>query len=623
MLDNLRNFGRSWIAKVLLGILIVSVAGFGIPSVFLDLNANTVARVGDQNISVRDFSRIYNAQLNQFAQQTGQMPTGEQAMAYGLPGAALNRLANDAALAQLAQRLDLGASDARLAQLVRQDPAFAGALGTFDRDSFVSVLRQAGYSETEYLNLQRRTAMREQIGAMFEGVALPDVALDIANAYANNRRTVDYVTLNPVLYTVSEEPSEAELATFFEENQSLFRTGETRRVRLLPLTPAALAENIEISEDAISAEYERTIDRYVSVERRTITQVPLASDENIALFEQGAADGRGFEDLVAEADLADEVVDLGSRTRAEMTDPALVEAAFGLTEGDFTLIEGPAGQRAVWVSQIEPAGTQPLEEVRDEIARDLALEEARALYLDAYDAIEEARAAFLPVDEVAAQYGLDVYELELTRSGDALSEVDDLPDGADGQVAQSIFSASEDANITPAITLGADETVFFELLEVVPARDQTLEEARSEAVAAWQELQTDMAMTETAEGMVSQLDAGSDIFALAAEQGLVPQASQPFGRQGTDDGAIGPDVARSAFMGPEGHAGYATTPNGDVVVFQVTDVIEADVSEPSNVSQAVAQGFADTLSTGFVAGLRTDLPMRINQEALNALVGLE
>ncbi|WP_404404152.1 SurA N-terminal domain-containing protein [Pelagibacterium halotolerans] len=623
MLDNLRNFGRSWIAKILLGILIVSVAGFGIPSVFLDLNANTVARVGDQNISVRDFSRIYNAQLNQFAQQTGQMPTGEQAMAFGLPGAALNRLANDAALAQLAQQLDLGASDAKLAELVRQDPAFAGALGTFDRESFVSVLRQAGYSETEYLNLQRRTAMREQIGTMFESIALPEVALDIANAYANDRRTVDYVTLNPVLYAVTEEPSEEELTSFFEENQDRFRTEEMRRVRLLPLTPSALAENIEISDEAVEAEYERMRDRYATVERRAIVQVPLASDADVQLFERGAADGRNFEDLVAEAGLEGAVIDLGMRTRAAMTDPTLADAAFGLSEGDFTVIQGPTGRRAVWVSEVEPAGTQPLEAVRDEITQDLALDEARDLYLDAYDAIEEARAAFLPIDDVAAQYGLNVYELELTRDGDALAEVEELPDGAASQVTQSVFTASEEANITPAITLGADETVFFDLLEVTPARDKTLDEARNEAVAAWQELQSDLNMTETAEDMVSQLDAGSDIYALATEQGLVPQASQPFGRQGTEDGTIGPDVARSAFMGPEGHAGYATTPNGDVVVFQVTDVIEAAPDSQSNVAQTVAQGFPDTVSAGFVAGLRADLPTRVNQDALNALLGLE
>ena len=216
MLDNLRNFGRSWVAKILLGVLILSVAGFGIPSVFLDLNANTVARVGDQNITVREFDRIYRSQLNQYAAQTGTAPSAQQAMSLGLPGAAIRRLASEASIEILADDLGLGASEDKVASLVRQDPSFAGALGTFERAEFTAVLRQAGYSESEYLNLQRTAAKREQIGMIFDGIALPETARQIANAYDNDRRTVEFVELNPILFAVSEEPSEEELAQFFE-----------------------------------------------------------------------------------------------------------------------------------------------------------------------------------------------------------------------------------------------------------------------------------------------------------------------------------------------------------------------------------------------------------------------
>src|SRR5690554_2135454 len=125
MLDNFRNFGRSWTAKILLGVLVIAVAGFGIPSVFLDMNANTVARVGDQNITVRDFDRLYRGQINQFAQQTGMAPTAQQALAMGLPTSTIASLANEVALEILARDLQLGASDDKLAELVRRDPNFA------------------------------------------------------------------------------------------------------------------------------------------------------------------------------------------------------------------------------------------------------------------------------------------------------------------------------------------------------------------------------------------------------------------------------------------------------------------------------------------------------------------
>src|SRR5690606_7816124 len=103
-------------------------------------------------------------------------------------------------------------------------------LGLFDADEFSAVLRQAGYTESEYLELQRQAAEREQLGLIFANAGVPQVALDIANAYDNDQRTIEYVELNPVLFAVSEEPAEDDLQQFFEENQARFRTVETRVV---------------------------------------------------------------------------------------------------------------------------------------------------------------------------------------------------------------------------------------------------------------------------------------------------------------------------------------------------------------------------------------------------------
>ncbi|GGA52536.1 SurA N-terminal domain-containing protein [Pelagibacterium lentulum] len=623
MLDSLRNAGRSWVAKVLIGVLILAVAGFGIPSVFLDLNANTVARVGDQNVTARDFDRLYRSQLNQFAAQTGQSLTAQQALAFGVPGSVLGQLANDAAIETLAQRLDLGASDERLAAFVRRDPSFAGALGAFDRSEFVAVLRQAGYTESEYLNLQRRAAKREQVGAIFDGLALPQTAFDIARAYENERRVIEFIELNPVLFAVIDEPSEEELAQFFEENQNRFRTEETRRVRVLPLTAETLAAGIEVSDTEIEAEYERTSSQYQTVERRSVHQLVLANEEIETIFTQGLADGVSFEDLVAEAGAEGRVQALGTLQQSQMTDTSLANAAFGLEEGEFAIISGAQGPRAIWVSEIIEGGVQPLDEVRDAIERSLATSRAQGLLLDAFDAIDEARAAFQPIDDVAAHFGLAIYELDLTRSGDALAEIDAIPADARSNVTQQIFDASETANITPAINLGSNRTVFFEIENVQPVRDQTLDEVRDEAIAAWQELQSELSMIAAAEDMVASLDSGADMFMTASQAGQIPQVSQAFSRDGSGDATIGADVARAAFMGTVGAAGYAPIASGEVVVFQVTEVMEADADAQSNIAAALSANFPDQMFGSFVEGLREDTPIRINESTLNRLIGLE
>ncbi|WP_196258301.1 peptidylprolyl isomerase [Pelagibacterium limicola] len=623
MLDNLRNFGRSWVAKIFLAIVILAVAGFGLPSIFLDLNTNTVARVGDQNVTAREFDRLYRGQLNQFAAQTGISPSAQQALSFGLPNATLARLANDAAIEILARRLDLGASEDRLAQLVRQDPSFAGALGAFDRNAFISVLRQAGYTESEYLNLQRKVAKREQIGLMLDGVTLPQFAAEIANSYENDRRTIEFIELNPVFFTVFEEPSEEELSQFFAENQERFRTEETRLVRLLPLTPEALAQGVAISEAQIEAEYERTAANYVTVEQRRISQLLLNDENTREVFEAGLAEGRDFVDLITEAGVETNVSPLGLFAQAQLTDAALAQAAFALPEGGFTIIPGALGPRAIWVSEIVPGGQQPVEAVRDTIEQSLRLAAGRDQLLQAYDDIEEARAAFQPIDPIAEAYGLGIYEIELTRSGAALDEVGTIPPSARDSVVNQVFAASPEASFTPAINLGSNRAVFFELIEVQPVRDQSLDEVRDEVIAAWQELQTTNALLTAADEMVAQLDMGGDMFSLAAETGSIPQASQAFGRNGTSDGTVGPDLARAAFAGGQDAAGHVQTAEGDVIVFQVTSVMPASPGETSQVADSISRGFADQVFAGFVEGLRQDTPIRVNEQTFSRLIGLE
>lgn len=93
MLDNLRRLGRTWVGKVLGAFLLVGLAGFGISNVLLDFGANNVATVGSEDVTIPEFQRAYNADVNRFAQQIGRMPTPEEAMSFGIPSSTLNQLA--------------------------------------------------------------------------------------------------------------------------------------------------------------------------------------------------------------------------------------------------------------------------------------------------------------------------------------------------------------------------------------------------------------------------------------------------------------------------------------------------------------------------------------------------
>ena len=619
MLDSLRVFAKSWPGKIMGACLLVGLAGFGINNVITDLGSNTVARVGDEEINSRQFLRAYQSQLNQVAQQIGSLPTAEEAVNLGVPSMVLQNLAQDAALDQVADDFGLGVSDDQLSKMLRDDPSFQNALGVFDPASFSQVLQMSGLTESEYFESQGDAAQRQQlILSLFGDTQLPAVASQLVNRYAADQRTIEYFTLGETNIETPAEPTEEELAAYLAEHQAEFRTVETRKVQLLRLTAADLAATKTISDEAIAAEYERTKANLVEAESRTIQQVVL-NDEQAAAFEAGLAAGTPFETLVAEAGLTP--TELGTLSQSQINDANLANAAFGLAEGSFTIIPGIGGQRAIHVSAIEGGGEPALEEAREQIADNLALAEARNELAEIQDQIEELRAAFRPLSEIAERFGLDLYEADVTASGAELSVIPDLTAEDRPRVTQAIFKAAEGA-LTPSTTLAGNGNLWFDLKAIEPARDQTLDEVRDEVVAAITTERTNNAILAAQADAVERLDNGEALADVAASFNVFPQISAPFTRFGSDDGSIDAAVASAAFAGDADHHGSAVSQTGEFVVFAVTDLTPAEGPLEQAANDSLENEARIGLYGDFVTAIRDDAGLRINQQALNDALAL-
>lgn len=619
MLDSLRLFAKSWPGKIFGGLLLVGVAGFGINNVIMDLGSNTVARVGDEEISSRDFLRAYQGRLNQVAQQIGSVPTAADAMAMGIPTMVLQELAQDAALNQMAKGFGLGVSEAKLGQMLRQDPSFAGTLGQFDPTSFQQVLRAVGMTEAEYFELQSNVARREQLTlALFGDLELPETASTLVNRYIGDRRSIDYVVIGETSITPPDAPTDADLAAYLTEHQSEFRTVETRNVQMLALSPQVLADSKTISDEAIAAEYERTKANLVRVERRTIQQVVL-NDEQAAAFEAGQAAGTGFDALVAEAGLT--ATQLGTLARNQVTDVALA-AAFELPEDGFAVIEGVAGKRVVHVSAIAAGGQTTLEEAREDIRQNLALAEARTEYGDVLDQIEELRAAFQPLNEISTRLDLPLYEAGVTGGGAELAIVPAVTEADRPAVTQAIFKAQE-GQLTPSVLLAGNSNLWFDLQSIEPARDQTLDEVRDAVAAAWTAEKVDEAITVETEAVLARLEAGESLSDVAISLNLFPQLSQPFSRNGEVDTSIDRTVASVVFAGGPEHTGSAVNAQGEHIVFQVTGVLPAEGPLEGQQNLALSNEVRNGIYGDFITAVSEEASMSINQQALTQALALD
>lgn len=618
MLALFRKFANTIVGKLLVGVLTAGMSVWGISNIITQLGSNTVASVAGDDITNRDFQRAYQQQLSNFSRQLGVTPTAEQALAYGLPTSVLRQLSTNIALAKLGSDLGVGVSNDQLGAMVREDPTFGNALGQFDAASFKQILAQAGYTEREYFDLQRDAAARKQIvSSLFGGMPAPQVANDILAHYAGDTRTISYITLNAQSLPSVPTPTDADLDAYLKAHQQEFRTKETRKVDVLVLSPESLAATKTISDADIAAEYERTKDKLVKPERRAIKQIVLSTPELEKAFTDGKAAGTPLSKLLT--DTAAKEDDLGTKTKGEITDQSLADAAFALAKDDFVIIEGIGAKRAITVTDIEAGGQQTLADVKDSIAKSLALKEARDEIGDQLDQVEELRAARKPVTEIAQRFQLTAKTLDLTPGGPELVGIEDIPQDYRAKVADAVFKADQ-GEMGAGLALGANRTLWFDLNAVAPAHDQSLAEARDAVTTAWTNEKTEELLKAEVDKVLAEVKAGKSFDDALAAIGQIGQLSQPLKRSGDGTTLLDANVAREVFNGGADHYGTAVNGDGDHVVFQVIDVTAATAAPAADVKKFAEDGVRETAFQALSTDVTNDYPISINQQLLMQLV---
>ena len=163
MLDVLRRGASTWISKLLLTVLIVSFGVWGIADVFRGFGSNTAFKIGKTEIGVAELDMLYNRELRAYGQQAGRPINKDEALRSGLSRAILGRITTDATFREAAHDLRLAVSDEAIGKEIVADPVFKGASGGFDKNRFVGLLRDNGFTEATYVAQRRTEILRTQI----------------------------------------------------------------------------------------------------------------------------------------------------------------------------------------------------------------------------------------------------------------------------------------------------------------------------------------------------------------------------------------------------------------------------------------------------------------------------
>ncbi|MER9319004.1 peptidyl-prolyl cis-trans isomerase [Mesorhizobium sp. M0659] len=626
MLGILRSAAGTWVAKALLSLLVLSFLAWGVTTRMTGgflAGHHAVITAGSTTVSITEYRLAYDRQIAMLQQQIGQRISRDQAKAYGIDNQVLAQLVSGAVLDEQARKLGLGFSKDRLAELTRQEPAFQGPNGQFDRRLFESRLRELGMRPEDYLKNRAQVAVRQQIvEAVSDGLKAPDTFFKAVALYRGEDRTIDYLILPKALVEPIEAPSDSVLQAYFESNKKTYAAPEYRKFSYVRLEPEDIMDVSAVTDQQVSDDYNKNKGRYTTPEMRTIEQLVFPSADAAKAASDSLKTGATFDKIVTAQGKTPADTLLGTLSKDKITDKAVADAAFALAVNEVSpVVQGAFGPVLLRVTEIKPETVKPLAEVSDQIRKDLALGEASRILLDVHDNYEDTRAAGSTLAEAAAKLKLkDVTVEAIDRTGlkpDG-TIIKDLPASPD--LIKAVFEAEPNTE-NQALTTPNNGFVFYELTSITPARDRTLDEVRQRVVADWTTEETTKRLTAKADELDKRLKAGTTLDVIAGELKLEKQTKRGVKRE-ADDVDFGKEGAAAMFGVGEGGTGLIPSPIGDgQILFKVAEVFEpagADASSvPDDAQKSFTQGMSDDLLDQLVAQLQTQYAVSVDQAAVS------
>jgi peptidyl-prolyl cis-trans isomerase D len=627
MLRGLRKASSNWLGKAVMAavvcFLVISFAIWGIGDIFRGFGRSTVAKIGRTELTIEQFRTLYNDRLQQFSRQLGRPISADQARATGLDRVIVGQILSEILLDERARALGLALSDAEVAKLIANDPAFRGPNGEFNRFLFEQIIRNAGYTEARFVAEQRRQALRRELaGTIAAGLQAPKPLVEALNRYQNEQRSIEYVLLDRTLAGDIPSPPPDVLAKYFDERKILFRTPEYRKLVIVSLLPSEQARWIEISDADLKRAYEERRARYVTPERRHVLQIDFPNAEAASAAAERIAKGASFLDIAKELGKSEKDIDLGTVPKAAIIDRAVADAAFSLKEGEVSApVQGRFGSVLVQVLKIEPEQGRPLDQVAGELKQELATARAKNEIFDLYNKIEDARSEGRPLAEAAATLKLEARTIEVDRSGrDPAGTPVKLPD------AQRLLAAAftTDVGVERDPLQFEDGYIWYDVAGVSPSRERSFDEVKDQVEARWREQEIATRLDAKATAMLDKLKAGETLAQVAAADHLKVanlgglkrgEASPPLSAAGVD----------AVFRTAKDAAGKADGAQpGEQIVFRVTDIVVPSLDMASEESKRAVQtlnrGLSEDILAEYIAWLERDMGVTINQSALNQVI---
>lgn len=633
MLQAIREKFSGWILIIIMLLLVVPFALFGINNYFQTQIETFVAKVNDTEITPQQFQERIDLQRRQMRQMLGQDADISFVDTIDNKRRVLDSLIDEELRYQDARAAGVEVPEAKLRSEILAIEAFKPS-GTFDQDTYVAVLRNMSLTPAMFQQrMVRDMASREIVSRLAGSAIVTDAEIDAYLRLQNQTRSFSSIQLASAEENVPP-PTEDEIAKDYEARKDELKTPEMVVLEYVEIKMAEIPVAAPSDED-LKARYEEMKDRYVVPEQRlashVLVEVAAGADAEaqkaaLAKAESLLAEIRGGKDFAEVAKASSD--DIGSKEQggdlgwieSGANDPAFDEALFKLEVGKVSEpVLGANGYHLIQLREIKTGSQRPFDEVKTEIESEYRASEQERLFSEKAGELVDA----IHADPQSLQGPADKVQLEVKRTA-PFARTGGVDIAANPEVVEQAFSelVLDRGQTSDLIDISKDHVVAIRVAERKAPEARTLDQVRGEILSTLTQKAQRAQLETKVKALEARLAGGEALEAIAKELGKAPNVADAVVRTaGNQDGRILEQVFKLARPAGAPVRKALRLSDDEQALVELTAVVDGDpkAAEPAARDAARSQLLAQwtEAETGaYVKALRKQAQIKIAEDRL-------
>ncbi len=516
MLQNIRDNAQGTIAKIIVGLIVVTFALFGVESIVGSLSGEPeVASVNGEGITELEFQQQLERNRRQLISQMGENYDPSLIDENRLRQTTLDQAIAGEVQRQAAESKGLAVAEATIDQFILNWPP-AQIDGQFNRERFQQVLRNIGLSPLAFRNELRKELM---VGQIRNAITQTSIVLDeeVADLLRIERqqRSFRYMRLDAESLVENIDIDPGSVGTYYSDNQAEFELPDRVRLDYIEVSKADLVDKVTVDEDEVRARHEEEIADFTAEEQRRASHIlveitdELPEEEALqkaqSLKERIDA-GEDFAELAktesSDIGSANRGGDLGLANKGTFVGP-FEDKLFSMTEGQISdPVKTEFGFHIIKLDEISKIEPPSFEESSERIRAEIRLAKAEDLFIGYSSKLADLTYSAPDLSEAAIELEISVKTSSaIPRSGG--SGIFNNP-----AILNQAFSVEvlEDGHNSDVVEIGRDTLVVVRKNEFLPSQVQPLEDVEGQIRQKLALAEAKKQLIENAETLIAQAE---------------------------------------------------------------------------------------------------------------------